>query len=185
MALIKCPECGRENVSDSAEACPDCGYGIKAHFEKISVEQQRKETYKRKLQSVIVPKKPKRMNLAYWFAIFFAVSALGGFLMSPIIGLILIAFVCWMCYMGSKQYKEELEKYNLAKSDFEKYRQEVVKEQERQAKIEAAKPKCPQCASTNLEKISTTDRAMSIAIAGAASGKIGKQYKCRNCKYMW
>lgn len=28
MALIKCPECGRENVSDSAEACPDCGYGI-------------------------------------------------------------------------------------------------------------------------------------------------------------
>ena len=35
MALIKCPECGRENVSDSAESCPECGYGIKAYFEKI------------------------------------------------------------------------------------------------------------------------------------------------------
>lgn len=34
MALIKCPECGRENVSDSAESCPNCGYGIKAHFKK-------------------------------------------------------------------------------------------------------------------------------------------------------
>ncbi|WP_455615774.1 zinc ribbon domain-containing protein [Eisenbergiella sp.] len=26
MALVKCPECGRERVSDTAEACPDCGY---------------------------------------------------------------------------------------------------------------------------------------------------------------
>ena len=40
MALVKCPECGRENVSDSAEMCPDCGYGIKAHFEKIREEEE-------------------------------------------------------------------------------------------------------------------------------------------------
>lgn len=43
MALVKCPECGREKVSDSAEACPDCGYGIKAHFEEIKQEEERKE----------------------------------------------------------------------------------------------------------------------------------------------
>lgn len=28
MALIKCPECGRDNVSNKAEACPNCGYPI-------------------------------------------------------------------------------------------------------------------------------------------------------------
>lgn len=28
MALIKCPECGRDNVSDSASNCPGCGYPI-------------------------------------------------------------------------------------------------------------------------------------------------------------
>ncbi len=28
MALIKCPECGRENVSDKAPSCPGCGYEI-------------------------------------------------------------------------------------------------------------------------------------------------------------
>lgn len=28
MALINCPECGRENVSDRALACPNCGYPI-------------------------------------------------------------------------------------------------------------------------------------------------------------
>lgn len=47
MALIKCPECGRERVSDSAEACPDCGYGIKAHFDKIKQEKEREEQRKR------------------------------------------------------------------------------------------------------------------------------------------
>lgn len=40
MGLIICPECGRENVSDSAEACPNCGYGIKAHFDKIKREEE-------------------------------------------------------------------------------------------------------------------------------------------------
>ena len=40
MALIKCPECGREKVSDTAEACLGCGYGIRKHFEK---EMQQRE----------------------------------------------------------------------------------------------------------------------------------------------
>lgn len=33
MALIKCPECGR-NVSDTAKACPGCGYGILAYLDR-------------------------------------------------------------------------------------------------------------------------------------------------------
>lgn len=37
MALVTCPECGRERVSDSAESCPDCGYPIKNHFSKLSI----------------------------------------------------------------------------------------------------------------------------------------------------
>lgn len=27
MALIKCPECGKE-ISDKAEVCPSCGYPV-------------------------------------------------------------------------------------------------------------------------------------------------------------
>lgn len=33
MSLVQCPECGREQVSDTAEACPNCGFGIKEYFE--------------------------------------------------------------------------------------------------------------------------------------------------------
>ena len=40
MALISCPNCGRSNVSDSAEKCPECGYNIKAHLEEIKKKQE-------------------------------------------------------------------------------------------------------------------------------------------------
>lgn len=49
MSLIKCPECGRENVSDSAQSCPECGYNIKQHFDSIKqVELEKKEEEQRK-----------------------------------------------------------------------------------------------------------------------------------------
>lgn len=38
MALIKCPECGREKVSDKAICCPSCGYTIAGYGDRIIVE---------------------------------------------------------------------------------------------------------------------------------------------------
>ena len=35
MALVKCPECGRENVSSTAESCPGCGYNVKTHYIRL------------------------------------------------------------------------------------------------------------------------------------------------------
>ena len=46
MALVTCPECGKENVSDSAVSCPECGYAIKNHFDEIRLEEQRIATEK-------------------------------------------------------------------------------------------------------------------------------------------
>lgn len=45
MALIKCPKCGKENVSDSTEACPECGHRIKKYFdeENKNVDEKNKE----------------------------------------------------------------------------------------------------------------------------------------------
>ena len=72
MALVKCPECGREKVSDSADACPDCGYGIKAHFEKIRKEEalrnaeeaKRKQEEERRivLEKARAEERQKRIN---------------------------------------------------------------------------------------------------------------------------
>lgn len=46
MALIKCPECGRENVSNSAEACPNCGFRIREYYQKIKDKQEKLEKQK-------------------------------------------------------------------------------------------------------------------------------------------
>ena len=43
MALVKCPECGRERVSDTAEACPDCGYNVRAYYERVKEENEKSE----------------------------------------------------------------------------------------------------------------------------------------------
>lgn len=46
-------------------------------------------------------------------------------------------------------------------------------------------PRCPTCGSTNVRRISTLDRAVSVGILGIFSGKIGKNYECLNCKAKW
>jgi len=45
--------------------------------------------------------------------------------------------------------------------------------------------KCPMCGENAGKRISTTNRAVSVAAVGLASAKIGKQYKCTSCNHMW
>ena len=40
---------------------------------------------------------------------------------------------------------------------------------------------CPYCNSTNVTKIGTVNRAVSVGMFGLASKKIGKQWHCNNC----
>ena len=44
MSLINCPECGRENVSDSAVACPGCGFGIKQYIDEKKYHEELEKT---------------------------------------------------------------------------------------------------------------------------------------------
>lgn len=39
MALIKCPECGKDNVSDTAVSCPNCGFNIREYFENLQADE--------------------------------------------------------------------------------------------------------------------------------------------------
>lgn len=55
----------------------------------------------------------------------------------------------------------------------------------KQRAIQASKPKCPHCQSTNIAKISGTERAMSVIGLGILSKKINKSFKCKNCGYTW
>lgn len=40
MALMKCPKCGRDGISNSATICFGCGYNLKDHFDQIRKQEQ-------------------------------------------------------------------------------------------------------------------------------------------------
>lgn len=209
MALVKCPECGREKVSDSAESCPECGYGIKAHYEAIKAQEEKKrkeeerkvaeqQRQERRLQNIRQPKKPifsKGMIIYIIIAgIFLSVLFLCG--EDPEVGIWLLEIAGFIgiplgVYLLT-DYNKRVNDYKLAQRDFEAYKKQVISEQDkaaRQAELERKRqmnaPKCPHCNSTKIERISTVNRAVSIGMTGLASGKIGKQYKCKSCKHMW
>lgn len=55
MSLIVCPECGKE-VSSTAQTCPNCGYGVKKHYDRIEskrISKIRKGKLKKALPYII------------------------------------------------------------------------------------------------------------------------------------
>ena len=48
-----------------------------------------------------------------------------------------------------------------------------------------AKIECPYCHSSNVTKIGTVNRAISVGMFGLASSKIGKTHKCNDCGSTW
>ncbi len=239
MSLIKCPECGRENVSDTAESCPDCGFGIKKYIdekkykeelERKRIEEEERKQIRfnelkgelgRKLQEIDdepYPEKPKFLKqlfdtskggeLTYALLIIMFLSLiigmptdnaffLGIFSLGLVLGIPFLLFINW------SDYKMFLDLYYDKTSDWEGYKNkrkekliEYYKDKDNRDAFNkrisniTITPKqniikCPVCGSTNVEKISTASRVVSVGMVGMASNKIGKQYKCKSCKHMW
>ncbi len=55
----------------------------------------------------------------------------------------------------------------------------------RQKAKESNIPKCPTCSSTNIEKISSFNKAAGAVMFGLFSKTARSQFKCRNCGYKW
>lgn len=59
MAIIRCPECGKE-VSNAAQTCPNCGFCVKAYFEREAALQKfEQEAWQEAYESVKQIKKRK------------------------------------------------------------------------------------------------------------------------------
>lgn len=46
-------------------------------------------------------------------------------------------------------------------------------------------PHCPTCNSTDIKRISTTEKVTNIALFGLLGNKRKKTFHCNNCKYEW
>lgn len=82
-----------------------------------------------------------------------------------------------------ERYQEniESEKYFEALEQHKQAEQRQAARKEQQDLASGKRVICPYCKSTNTEKISTVSRAVSVSLVGAASGKIGKQWHCKQC----
>lgn len=64
-------------------------------------------------------------------------------------------------------------------------KEKILQQASLDRQINANKPKCPTCQSTNIEKISDVKKAAGFLTVGVFSKNFGKTYHCRNCKYRW
>lgn len=70
----------------------------------------------------------------------------------------------------------------------EKSQQQATLDMMRMEKQQAQRanvPKCPTCGSTNVERISTAQKAFGFALVGLFSSNLGKTMHCKNCGYKW
>ena len=82
-------------------------------------------------------------------------------------------------------FDEELYNKRIA---LEKKQEEATSNRLRMEKRQAQRanvPKCPTCGSTNVERISTAQKAFGFALVGLFSSNLGKTMHCRNCGYKW
>lgn len=161
MALIKCIECGKE-VSEHADKCPNCGCPI-----EVIKNANVKENFCR-VDGVLYDFTgiEEYLNDGKWVESIKEVQARCGVEFNEAYSIVDI--IKYNGYKIPVDYNETLEKLR-------------AENEARHANL----PKCPTCGSTNIQKIGAVERGASVLGLGILSKKIGKTYKCNNCKYTW
>lgn len=213
MALVNCPECGKKNVSDMAEACPECGYAIKHYYQKMKEEKERqdklkaeaekrleeerqeKEAEKEKQEQIIKDLEKhleggvKNIVIVAAITLFWGGATIWAWNIPCMLLALFFGYLLYMLVSERFRIQTDIE---LAKISLDCYEREMNKRKaiskamyEREQKKWDAQPKCPNCGSKNTKRITKTKKVISTAAWGLASSTIGKQYKCNNCKHLW
>lgn len=185
MALIKCPECGKE-VSDKAQACIHCGYPLSNDIKKvhntIEAKPSTKENEKiiNSLDKEILYSPSEEKNpgclitlmicvVIIVIASIFCIKVYDG--ISAVFTILIFAFSILFIGYSIHTWLTTDPKEIKENWDNDKYNNYMFT--------------CPMCGSKKVKKIGTINRAASIATVGLASSKIGKQYECDNCQHKW
>lgn len=168
MALIKCVECGNK-ISDSAEACPNCGFPMREYISYVNNEK--KQIKERQIQLENERKKEQQRIEEEQRIANTKCHECG-----QVIGNV---EVCPYCGFSMADYKKEQEQAERRRVNLQHVNQNSISTSTYKSSNGVA---CPYCGSTNVRKISISSRAASTLAFGIMSKKIGKQWHCNNCK---
>lgn len=177
MALINCPECGKE-ISDKAKQCIHCGFPLEDYVQEFNI-------YDMVLKKII-----KKTSFAVCILENYYGIAKGE-------GDALISTPGNVILKGINKENIEYLKYEFSREglemDFIPSDSDYVNpvnsrisgcSEEWKAKQKSA-IKCPTCGSTNTQKISTTSKVVGAAAFGLFSKTARSQFKCNHCGYKW
>lgn len=144
MALIECPECGKE-ISEYADSCPNCGFGVKkfitkknedeiAQKKQLENELRREEELKKKMDAVVLPRTKPMFNRTLFIAMVFCLldvffvymnsqENLRGDGSIPIFMIIVCSLAAIICFViGRSDLKEAQEMFDYFSHDEMAYR---------------------------------------------------------------
>lgn len=211
MALVKCPECGRENVSDTAQCCPECGFGIHDYFiqqrnkqiaeekavsaaQKAKVQKEKEaEELERRLANIKSPEEPQKgvyiagvVGFGMIGALWMVLALYDGF---HFFKFCIAALFLVMAVATRSAYKDAVSDYNLSQTDFRAYQQKIISaenarkaEAARIAYEKAKKATAPvKCPKCGSTAIATVNRGYSLVWGFIGSGK--PMNVCQKCGY--
>lgn len=195
MAMVKCPECGKD-ISSKADKCLNCGYNVMEYFEKLENEQREREEYNHRIESIKIP--PKHRVSWYIFCEsmgFIILLAIWTSYMSPKppksneVIFSLVICVLFSVVFPILIYRAETKRYKKIQADINGYKMQQVKlqveyENLRENKQQIVPLKCITCGSKNIsvsfqaiegksETISEIRKKSVITRTGNKAGRIG------------
>ncbi len=140
MALIKCPECGKD-VSDTAPSCIHCGFSLAEHYDKLQARNALHKELDKKLHSIEnadIPDEPSLFSgeglwwfiavlflgcgaFVCWLHIDLVMSNIGGMPEALVMGLIFIALALLLIRGIIKRYRRSVADYNKKVENWGEY----------------------------------------------------------------
>lgn len=176
--MMKCPECGKD-VSNLAPSCPNCGYPIKE-----SVDPMKCFYYCPICGKTAFPDTDICPSCKNYITTIRSLHE-SKYYVEKAEQLFGEGKKCRQVLIDEEISKNPLYNPSTTEHNAAEEHKRRVEAIFKPKTTNANQPKCPHCGSTNIAKISTLNRAVSVGLLGFASSKIGKQYECKNCKYKW
>ena len=153
MALIKCPECGNEHVSDCARTCPVCGFAINEYYLKtrelrqqliftlkniqlmqvLAEEEQKQKKLlekEQRIEKVKMPDMPdKKKSIKEGVLLLLIPAFLAVFFLTVewyFLFTITCIFILILVAGIISSYKFETERYTSAQEDFRAYQEKII-----------------------------------------------------------